>query len=201
MNRLEAREREASRSVWAREWSSSRRRLRASICEAAALLRSPTLETAADAGDGAGAPGATAAERGEAVPVRGLASGERLDDLDLGAGFGEAEDPGEERKLRPAAVGVDGDDDDGEEGPARARARADGGGGATGERKECALGLVLARLGLEAAAVVALGLAMDGGLGFFSASLLASRYGSGDLKLEFGNAAVWASRRARTRYQ
>jgi hypothetical protein len=130
LNRLEAREREASRSVWAREWSSSRRRLRASICEAAALLRSPTLETAADAGDGAGAPGATAAERGEAVPVRGLASGERLDDLDLGAGFGEAEDPGEERKLRPAAVGVDGDDDDGEEGPARARARADGGGGA-----------------------------------------------------------------------
>lgn len=105
---------------------------------------------------------------------------------------------GEEAEARRR--GVDGDDDDGEEGPARARHGRMAAAARRG-RKECALGLVLARLGLEAAAVVALGLAMDGGLGFFSASLLASRYGSGDLKLEFGNAAVWASRRARTRYQ
>lgn len=97
---METWESEASRSVCAREWSPSRRRLRDSICDAAALLRSPTLETTEVAAAG------VAAERGEAG--LGLASGgERaaglalvlvlavalgLDDLDLGAGSGETED-------------------------------------------------------------------------------------------------------------
>ena len=92
MNRLDARESEASRSVCAREWIPSRRRLRDSICDAVALLRSWTLETAEAAAGAAGERGlASGGER-----AAGLALG--LDDLDLGAGSGETED-GEETKL------------------------------------------------------------------------------------------------------
>jgi hypothetical protein len=90
LTRLATRENDASRSACAREWSASRRRLRASTCEATALLSSPTLEAAAgaaSAGDAAG--------EGEAA--RGLAtSGERAAGLALvlSSGFGEAEEPG-----------------------------------------------------------------------------------------------------------
>lgn len=116
MNRLEAREREASRSVCTREWSPSRRCLRDSICDAAALLRSPTLDTNAAAAGGA------PAERGETG--RGLArGGERaaglalalelgLRDLDLDAGSGETEDRGA-TKLTSVGKEGDGDGDEG----------------------------------------------------------------------------------------
>lgn len=156
-------ERDASRSACAREWSPSRRRLRASTCEATAILSSPTLVAAdfAEAGDAAG-------ERVAAAP--GLAtSGERAAGLalaralGLGLGFGEAEEPGEDRKLILGSAGKEdepGDDDAGEETACvRARVRV---GAASGERKEgfgFGLGLALPRLALDVEAV-ALGLPM-----------------------------------------
>jgi hypothetical protein len=165
---LEAWESEASRSVCAREWSPSRRRLRDSICDAAAPLRSPTLEIDEVAAAG------VAAERGEAG--RGLASGgERaaglalalalgLDGLDLGSGSGEAED-GDETKLTYPGEEGDGDGDGEEEAP-RLRLRVAAVAGAGGERK-VGLDLGLGLLDLDAApaaraatAAVALGLPM-----------------------------------------
>jgi hypothetical protein len=176
---LEAWESEASRSVCAREWSPSRRRLRDSICDAAAPLRSPTLEIDEVAAAG------VAAERGEAG--RGLASGgERaaglalalalalgLDGLDLGSGSGEAED-GEETKLTNPGEEGDGDGDgDGEEEAPRLRLRVAAVAGAGGERK-VGLDLGLALLDLDApapvaraaTAVVALGLPMAVAVGW-----------------------------------
>lgn len=169
--RLETREKDASRSACAREWSASRRRLRSSICEATALLRSPTLDApaaaaAAAAGEGWG--DAAGEGEGEATVTRGLATrGERAAGLALARGFGlgfggEAEEPGEERKPMLRSAGEEpGDDDAGEEAPRRtARLRDAGAGDASGKRKEgSCLGLGL-RLGLEAAAGVARGLPM-----------------------------------------
>ena len=161
--RLETREKDASRSACAREWSASRRRLRSSICEATALLRSPTLDAPA-----AGAGWGDTAGEGEAAATRGLAtSGERAAGLARALGFGgEAEEPGEERKLMPRSAGEEpGDDDAGEEAPPRTgrlrvRVRDAGAGDASGKRKEgSCFGLGL-RFGLEAAAGVARGLPM-----------------------------------------
>jgi hypothetical protein len=113
--------------------------LRFSICEATAVLRSPTLDTpvaATEAGWGDAA--------GEGVAARGLAtSGARAASLALALGFGgEAGEPGEERKLMLRSAGENpGDDDTGEE-PTTARLRVrgagdgDSDGDASGERKE-----------------------------------------------------------------
>jgi hypothetical protein len=165
--RLETREKDASRSACAREWSASRRRLRSSICEAMALLRSPTLDAPAA---GAGWGDAAGEGEGEAAATRGVATrGERAAGLARALGFGgEAEEPGEERKLMSRSAGKEpGDDDAGEEAPprtgrlrVRVRVRDAGAGDASGERKEgSCFGLGL-RLGLEAAAGVARGLPM-----------------------------------------
>jgi hypothetical protein len=148
-----------------REWSASRRRLRASTCEATPLLSWPTLDAAAGvagAGDAAGeGPEGVAAARGLAMSgesAAGLVLARALVRV-LGLGFGEAEEPGEERKLMPGSAGEEedpGDDDAGEE-TARLRARMRAGFG---------LALALPRLVLDAAAV-ALGLPMasdDGGV-------------------------------------
>ena len=163
--RLETREKDASRSACAREWSASRRRLRSSICEATALLRSPTLDAPAA---GAGWGDAAGAGEGEAAATRGLATrGERAAGLPRALGFGgEAEEPGEERKLMSRSAGEEpGDDNAGEDAPPRTgrlrvRVRDAGAGDASGKRKEgSCFGLGL-RLGLEAAAGVARGLPM-----------------------------------------
>ena len=150
--RLETREKDASRSACAREWSASRRRLRSSICEATALLRSPTLDAPA-----AGAGWGDTAGEGEAAATRGLAtSGERAAGLARALGFGgEAEEPGEERKLMSRSAGEDAPP---RTGRLRVRVRDAGAGDASGERKEgSCFGLGL-RFGLEAAAGVARGL-------------------------------------------
>lgn len=167
--RLETREKEASMSACAREWSASKRRLRSSICEATELLRSPTLDApaaaAAAAAGGEGWGDAAGEGEGEAAATRG----ERAAGLALPRGFGldfggEAEDPGEERKPMLRSAGEEpGDDDAGEEAPRRtARLRDAGACDASGNRKEgSCLGLGL-RLGLEEAAAtgVARGLPM-----------------------------------------
>jgi hypothetical protein len=147
-----------------REWSASRRRLRASTCEATPLLSWPTLDAAA----GVAGAGDAAGEGPEGVAAaRGLAAGlVRV----LGLGFGEAEEPGEERKLMPGSAGEEedpGDDDAGEE-TARLRARMHAGAASNEGMEEFGFGLALAlpRLVLDAAAV-ALGLPMasdDGGV-------------------------------------
>jgi hypothetical protein len=138
--------------------------LRASTCEATPLLSWPTLDAAA----GVAGAGDAAGEGPEGVAAaRGLAAGlVRV----LGLGFGEAEEPGEERKLMPGSAGEEedpGDDDAGEE-TARLRARMHAGAASNEGMEEFGFGLALAlpRLVLDAAAV-ALGLPMasdDGGV-------------------------------------
>jgi hypothetical protein len=144
--------------------------LRASTCEATPLLSWPTLDAAAGvagAGDAAGeGPEGVAAARGLAA---GLVLAQALVRV-LGLGFGEAEEPGEERKLMPGSAGEEedpGDDDAGEE-TARLRARMHAGAASNEGMEEFGFGLALAlpRLVLDAAAV-ALGLPMasdDGGV-------------------------------------
>lgn len=111
--------------------------MRFSICEATAVLRSPTLDnpfadTEAGWRDAAG----------EGVAVRGLATkGARAARLALALGFGgEAEKPGEEGKLMLSSAGEDpGDDDAGEEPTPRTvrlRVRGAGDGDESGETKE-----------------------------------------------------------------
>jgi len=81
----------------------------------------------------------------------------------LGFG-GEAEEPGEERKLMSRSAGEEpGDDNAGEDAPprtgrVRVRVRDAGAGDASGERKEGSCSGLGLRFGLEAAAGVARGL-------------------------------------------